>query len=284
MARIRRYFIVRLIALVALGCATPALAQDAAEAAPASLYDRPTLVLDPGMHTAVITRADVDAAGRYAVTGSFDKTVRVWSIADGRPLRPIRLPAGPSGVGRVYAVAISPEGDVIAAGGWTRGGNKDDQIYLFARASGAPIKPIDGLPNAVLHLIFSPDGRHLAATLGGANGLRVYDRHAGWAEVARDPDYADHSYGADFSAGRRLATTSNDGHVRLYDRKFELIAEAEATGGRYPYGIAFSPEGAKLAVGYADTTTVKLLDGRTLAPLPGPDTSDIDDGNLNSVI
>ena len=32
---------------------------------------------------------------------------------------------------------------------------------------------IDGLPNVVIHLTFSPDGRYLAATLGGANGLRV---------------------------------------------------------------------------------------------------------------
>jgi hypothetical protein len=33
-------------------------------------YDRPVLTLDPGVHTAPIRRADVDAAGRFAVTGS----------------------------------------------------------------------------------------------------------------------------------------------------------------------------------------------------------------------
>jgi WD40 repeat protein len=47
------------------------------------------------MHTAPITSADVDAAGRHAVTGSDDKTARIWSVANGRLERTIRLPAGP---------------------------------------------------------------------------------------------------------------------------------------------------------------------------------------------
>src|SRR5215472_2616057 len=74
------------------------------------LYDRPVLVVDPGMHTAIIHRADADSAGRWAVSGSDDKAVRVWSLADGALGRTIRLPAGPGNVGEAYAVAISPDG------------------------------------------------------------------------------------------------------------------------------------------------------------------------------
>ena len=131
------------------------------------------------MHTA-IRRADVDAAGRYAVTGSDDKTVRVWSVDDGRLLRTIRLPAGPGNVGKVYAVAISPDGELIAAGGWTRWTDADHRSR--STSSTAPPAPWSGASTACrmssTHLTFSPDGRHLAATLGGANGLRVYDRDA----------------------------------------------------------------------------------------------------------
>ena len=112
----------------------------------AVLYDRPVLVLDPGMHTAPIIGADVDGAGRFAVTASDDKTLRVWSLADGGLLRTIRLPAGPGSVGKAYAVAISPNGATIAAGGWTRRTAADpaEQLYLFDRDSGAMTCRIDG--------------------------------------------------------------------------------------------------------------------------------------------
>jgi WD40 repeat protein len=277
MARLCQHRICQLMALLALAESAPALAQETA-----GLYDRPTLVLDTGMHTASIGRADVDAAGRYVVTGSDDKTVRVWSGDDGRLLRTIRLPAGPERVGRVDAVAISPDGDLIAAGGWTRDPPEDEQIYIFNSATGGMIGRIEGLPNIVHHLTFSPDGRYLAAMLW-ADGLRVYDRAVGWAEVARDTDYTDQSYGADFSTDGRLATTSVDGHVRLYDRSFHLVAKERPAGGRQPFGIAFSPDGTKLAVGDHDSPAVHLFDGRTLAPLATPGTDGIDNGNLMSV-
>jgi hypothetical protein len=48
-----------------------------AAAGAAGLYNRPVLTLDPGMHTARITRADVSDTGAYAVSGSHDKTVRL---------------------------------------------------------------------------------------------------------------------------------------------------------------------------------------------------------------
>jgi WD40 repeat protein len=83
----------------------------------AGLFDRPVLVVDPGMHTAMIWRTATDRDGSWAVTGSDDKTVRVWSLADGTLSRTIRLPAGPGDVGKAYAVAISPDGTLIAAGG-----------------------------------------------------------------------------------------------------------------------------------------------------------------------
>jgi len=71
------------IVLSLLLFAEPALAVDQLSAPTPAFYDRPVLVIDPGMHTEEIWSAAVDAESRWAVTGSEDKTVRVWSLADG---------------------------------------------------------------------------------------------------------------------------------------------------------------------------------------------------------
>jgi WD40 repeat protein len=206
-----------LFGLIALAFA-PAFAEDRVPDAGTDLYDRPVLAIDPGMHTAEIKSQAVDAAGRFVVTGSHDRTVRVWSAADGKLLRTIWIPVGPDNVGAVYAVAISPDGAKIAAGSYTETRDSEYPIYLFDREAGDLIRRISGdLPNVAHFLTFSPDGRFLAATLGGGGGLRVFDRDNDWDEGFRDDRYGDDSYGAAFAQDGSLATTSLDGMANSAD-------------------------------------------------------------------
>lgn len=135
---------------------------------PPGLFDRPVLVIDPGVHTGQIPRIDVASAAGLIVTGSHDRTVRLWNVGDGRLIDTIRLPQGPGPVGSVYAVAITPDGAVIAVGGWmkwTQVGSPD-HIYLIDTVSRTITGRIEGLPTSAAHLAFSADGRRLAAALG----------------------------------------------------------------------------------------------------------------------
>jgi WD40 repeat protein len=277
------------IALSLLLLVAPTLAANQLSAPAPGFYDRPVLVIDPGMHINDILSVDADVEGRWGVTGSHDKTVRVWSLSDGALFRTIRLPAGPGSLGQGRSVAMSPDGALIAVGGWTRATDTDpkEQIYLFERATGALRQRIEGVSDTVFRLTFSPDGQLLAAMIGD-EGLRIYARGRDWAEVARDVDYTRPAYGAAFAPDGRLATTEFEGKVRLYAGP--LIGDIRPTitiaapGGPRPYGIAFSPDGTRLAVGQNVTPpAVDLLNGNTLASLPGPDLHGIENGTLTNV-
>jgi WD40 repeat protein len=251
----------------------------------------PILRIEAGMHTNKIGRIDVDAEGRYLVTGSYDKTVRVWELATGRLLRILRSPIGTAQEGRIEAVALSPDGRTVATGGWT--GDEWDttySIYLFDRESGRLVRRLPGIPKIVFHLAYSPDGRWLAATLGGRDGVRLY-RTVDWTLVAEDRAYGGRSESAHFDAQGRLVTVSDDGFVRLYAGGTEpasplrLVAKHQVPGGAIPFSVAFSPDGARVAVGYTHSTRIDVLSGADLTPLFAPDTRGVDHrDNLASVV
>src|SRR5262249_37333633 len=99
------------------------------------LPTEPILRIEAGRHNAQVLSIDTDTANQFAVTASLDKSVRVWSLPDGRLIRVLRLPIDYNYIGMAYAVAISPDGSTIAAGGWT-GNHPHHNIFLFDRASG----------------------------------------------------------------------------------------------------------------------------------------------------
>jgi WD40 repeat protein len=238
----------------------------------------PVLRIDPGMHTAMITRIATDAAGRFLVTASNDKSLRVWELPTGRLIRTIRPPAGDGDEGKLYSVALSPDGRTIAASGWTKlGSDSGNTIYLFDRATGEMTGRITGLPNVIHHLAFSPDGKWLAAALGAGHGIRVY-RTSNFSLAAEDEEYGSRSNSAHFSHDGRLVTTCYDGFVRLYEagpsgwgQSSGQVAtlspryKVKAPDGERPFPARFSPDGTKIAVGYYDTAQVTIFSGRNLS-------------------
>src|ERR1700687_5796737 len=243
----------------------------------------PILRIETGMHTATITRIGVDAANRFLVTASHDKTVRVWEPPSGRLLRIIRMPVGAGSDGKLYAVALSPDGMTIAASGFTSGVGEPTNLYLFDRASGRLIRRLGGLPDVVNHLVYSPDGQYLAVMLGGKSGVRVY-RTRDYSLAGEDRNYGGQTYGGDFDRAGRLVATCFDGFIRLYaiDSSLRLLARRNAVGGERPFDVKFSPDGSRIAVGFDDSMKVAVLQGSDLASLYTPDTTGVN-ATVNSV-
>jgi hypothetical protein len=139
-------------------------------------------------------------------------------------------------------------------------------IVIFERSRGR-IVARTGSISPVRHLAFSPD-RAKIAVVHFVNDVFLIDSATGQRTVDLNIFGVNHE--AAYDRVGRLAITSSDGKIRLYDSDLKLLASAPAPGGKRPHGIAFSPDGARLAVGYADTTAVDVLDATTLGRLLRP--------------
>jgi len=235
------------------------------------------LRFDLGEHTAPIQRIAVDDAGRYLVTASDDKTARVWDLRDGRLLATLRIPIAGGNEGELFAVALSPDGNTVALGGWTQVGDTTVSIFLFDRVSGRLLRRLSGLPEVITHLAFTPDGRTLAASLSEGNGIRLFSVTDGHL-LAEDRAYGSTSYSVQFSRDGHLVTTSLDGYLRLYrwdGSTLHLLAKRGAPGGKDPFDARFSPDGARIAVGFYDSAVVSVLDAADLSLLYAPNTEGV---------
>ena len=240
----------------------------AAAGSPPALSTTPILRLETGNHLSLITRVDTDRAGRYLLTASEDKTLRIWRATTGEALSVLRPPVGDGSLGAIYGAALSPDGSTVAAGGNSAFDGHSHALYLFDRASGAlrAGNTLSGLEAPVQQIAWAPDGQRIAVGLS-QQGVRVFGRDLGYA--GGDEEYNDAIYGIDFAPdGRRMAVASLDGFVRLYAVAADGVRRIARKGlGAPAYAVSFSPDGRSLAVGSAQAARVDLLDAQTLEPI-----------------
>jgi WD40 repeat protein len=246
---------------------------------------QPILRVETGMHTSVIRRVIPDLPRNRLITCSDDKTIRVWQMPEMRLVSVLRVPIDASHEGQLFAIAVSPDGKTVAAGGWT-GWDWEGaaSIYFFDTATGELLRRVNGFSNVVNALAWTPDGKDLAIGLQGKAGLTVMQLESG-KRIASDIQYGDDIMDMDISPQGRIVATAFDGYVRLYDQNFKLVGRRMIPGGKKPVSVRFSPDGARIAVGFLDAPAVSVISARDMGLLFRPNLTGISGQvNFNSVV
>ena len=143
----------------------------------------------------------------------------------------------------VTALALSPDGDVMATGG------TDGAVRLYDTTTWKMLDQQTGFFNSISDLEFSPDGSHLAV----ADESSVF-----WLlRPQRQPlEFAGHDaevWSVAFSPdGQTLATGADDHQIRLWDVATGRLRAELSEPRSLVSALAFSPSGGQLAAGCFD--------------------------------
>jgi WD40 repeat protein len=277
-----------IVPLLALLLALPALAQT--PAAPASAPYRPPqqpfVQVETGFHLGAVNSVALAAKAPVLVTGSSDKTIRVWNTNDGSLQSVIRVPLASGLEGGIRTVAISPDGKTILAAGYT--GLADGLSYYVIDPEQGEIKNRGRLPGWPASIAFSPAGDKFAIALVAPSP----DWKSGVVLLNSDlksntnPQFDQKIVNpivVTFASDGRFAAATADGTIRIYAADGTQQANRKLAGPGQPNSLAFSPSGDLLAVGFVESVRVEVLASLDLATRVTPSTAGIATGDLANV-
>lgn len=199
-------------------------------------------------HENAVNSVAISPDGTRLVSGSDDKTVRLWDLEDFDG-KPEKLPKGH--IDRVWSVTFSPDGKMIASG------SEDETVrwWILTDQGVMPQAPLKSHNGAVYSVDISPDSTILASGSHDKT-VRLWNLKDPSADSIILSGHTQRVNSVAFSPdGTLLASGSDDGIVRLWDltdpSPSSIILQGHESA---VYSVAFRPDGNSLASGGADNT------------------------------
>ncbi len=226
------------------------------------------------------------STGRKLISGSSDRTVRIWDIRRGKQLKKLEghgdyvmsvditkdnifiasaswdgsiniwktnlkepLLTIEGGFSYINSVAFSPTDRIIAAGG------TDKKVFLFDYELGEIFKTFEGHTDAINSVAFSPDGKLLAS---GSNDTTViiWDVYTGKA-IHILQGHKDSVKSVAFSPDGRLVTSGSwDSTIKIWNVQTGKLLKTLKGNELFVNAVAFSHDGKFLVSAHWNNTVV----------------------------
>jgi WD40 repeat protein len=205
-------------------------------------------------HTGSVFSVVVTPDGTRIVSGSEDRSARVWDARTGTELAVLKGHIAP-----ISSVAVTSDGARIVTG------SVDGTARIWDAATGAELAVLKGHVGEISGVAVTPDGARII-TSSKDNTAKVWDAKTGAELGTLRGHSADVSSVAVSPDGKSIVTGSFDGTARIWDSK--TGAELSVLQGhRWPVtSVCITPDGSRVVTGSADGTA-QLWDFDTGAEL-----------------
>ncbi len=198
-------------------------------------------------HELGVRAVAVTADGRWVISASEDRTLKLWDLEHGALLRTLAGHRGP-----VRAVAVTPDGKRAVSASYDR------TLKLWDLERGSEIRTLSGHTDHVLAVAITPDGRH-AVSASHDRTLKLWDLDSG-AEIRTLSGHSDSLLAVAVTPdGRRAVSASYDRTLKLWDLDSGAEILTMAGHGASVSSVAVTPDG-KRAVSSSTDRTLKLWD------------------------